>query len=64
MFGWRYIRARPGLRELLVFFAVVNFLWAMVGALITPMILSWTASEGLGLIISTAGLGMLAGSRS
>jgi MFS family permease len=60
--GWRYISARPGLAGLLVFFAVVNFLWGMVGALIVPMILSWTSSDALGAIISIAGAGMLAGS--
>jgi MFS family permease len=61
-FGWRYISARPGLLGLLVFFALVNFLWGMVGALITPMILGYTTSDKLGVIISTAGVGMLAGS--
>jgi DHA3 family macrolide efflux protein-like MFS transporter len=60
--GWRYISARPGLKGLLLFFAVVNFLWGMVGALITPMILSWTSSDELGLIIAIAGAGMFAGS--
>jgi hypothetical protein len=62
IFGWQYIVARPGLRGLLSFFAAVNFLWGMVGALITPMILGFTSSDSLGLIISIAGLGMLAGS--
>ncbi|MBN1137482.1 MAG: MFS transporter, partial [Anaerolineae bacterium] len=61
-FGWRYISARPGLKGLLLFFAVVNFLWGMVGALITPMILGWTSSDELGLIIAVAGAGMFAGS--
>jgi DHA3 family macrolide efflux protein-like MFS transporter len=60
--GWRYISARPGLKGLLLFFAVVNFVWGMVGALITPMILSWTSSDELGLIIAVAGAGMFAGS--
>ena len=60
--GWRYISARPGLKGLLLFFAVVNFLWGMVGALITPMILSWASSDELGLIIAIAGAGMFAGS--
>jgi MFS family permease len=60
--GWRYISARPGLVGLLAFSAAVNFLWGVVGALITPMILSWTASDALGVIISIAGVGMLAGS--
>ncbi len=61
-FGWRYISARPGLRGLLVLMAAVDFLWGMVGALITPMILSWTSSDALGAIISIAGAGMLTGS--
>ena len=61
-FGWRYISARQGLLGLLVFFAVINFLWGMVGALITPMILGFTTSDMLGAIISIAGAGMLAGS--
>jgi MFS family permease len=61
-YGWRYISRRPGLAGLLLFFAAVNFLWGMVGALITPMILGWTSTDALGLIISIAGAGMLAGS--
>lgn len=61
-YGWTYINARPGLRGLLFFSMVVNFLWGMVGALITPLILSFTTSTNLGLIISIAGGGMLLGS--
>ena len=61
-YGWTYINARPGLRGLLLFSTVVNFLWGMVGALITPLILTFTTSTNLGLIISIAGGGMLLGS--
>jgi DHA3 family macrolide efflux protein-like MFS transporter len=61
-FGWTYISARPGLLGLLLFLTVVNFLWGMVGALITPMILGFTTSDVLGVIISIAGVGMLTGS--
>jgi MFS family permease len=61
-FGWKYIVARQGLLGLLVFFAVVNFLWGMVGALIVPMILGFATSDKLGVIISIAGFGMLVGS--
>ena len=60
-FGWRYICARRGLLGLLGLLAAVNFIWGMVGALVTPMILSFTSSQSLGLIISIAGLGMLSG---
>ena len=61
-FGWHYIAARRGLLGLLIFLALVNFLWGMVGALITPMILNFTSADRLGLIISIAGGGMLFGS--
>jgi DHA3 family macrolide efflux protein-like MFS transporter len=61
-FGWRYISARQGLLGLLVFLAVINFIWGMVGALITPMILGFAASDVLGAIIAIAGTGMLTGS--
>ena len=52
----------PGLGSGLIFLAVVNFIWGMVGALITPMILSFTSSDQLGAIITIAGTGMLTGS--
>jgi DHA3 family macrolide efflux protein-like MFS transporter len=61
-YGWRYIAARPGLVGLMGFFAIVNFLWGTVGAVITPMILGFTSSGVLGAIISTAGGGLLVGS--
>jgi MFS transporter, DHA3 family, macrolide efflux protein len=60
--GWHYITARPGLVGLLIFFAIVNFLWGMVGALILPMILNFTRADVLGVIISCAGGGLLTGS--
>ncbi|MBN2003967.1 MAG: MFS transporter [Anaerolineae bacterium] len=61
MVGWRYISAQPGLLGLLLFSTAVNFLWGMVGALITPMILGFASSEALGAIISIAGTGLLTG---
>lgn len=60
-FGWTYIRERPGLIGLLTFFALVNFSLAMIQALITPMILSFTTPVALGTILSLGSLGMLAG---
>lgn len=61
-FGWRYILTRKGLLNLLFFEMTVNFIWGMVGALIVPMILSFTTSDKLGAIITIAGTGMLTGS--
>jgi len=60
--GWKVIASRPGLRGLLGVLTVVNFLWGMVGALIVPMVLGFASSDTLGLLISVAGTGMLAGS--
>ena len=62
VYGWTYLRTRPGLMGLLGFFAVVNFVWAMLGAVLVPMMLGFTSADRLGVIISIAGLGMLAGS--
>jgi MFS family permease len=59
--GWGYIRARRGLLGLLGLLAAVNFIWGMVGALIVPMILGFTTSQSLGVLISIAGVGMLVG---
>jgi MFS family permease len=61
-YGWTYIAARRGLLGLLVFFAIVNFLWGLVGVSITPMILGFTSADVLGIILSVAGGGMLVGS--
>jgi MFS family permease len=61
-FGWRYILARRGLLSLLSFQVTVNFIWGMVGALIVPMILSFTSADKLGAVITIAGTGMLTGS--
>jgi MFS family permease len=62
LYGWRYIAARPGLLGLLLFLAATNFLWGLVGALIAPMVLSFASAEALGVVISVAGAGLLAGS--
>jgi DHA3 family macrolide efflux protein-like MFS transporter len=60
--GWKYIAARQGLLGPLFLSTAINFLWGMVGALITPMILGFASSGALGAIISIAGTGMLVGS--
>jgi DHA3 family macrolide efflux protein-like MFS transporter len=61
-FGWRYILSRKGLLNLLYFGVIVNFIWGMVGALLVPMILLFTTSDKLGMIITIAGAGLLTGS--
>jgi DHA3 family macrolide efflux protein-like MFS transporter len=61
-YGWTYIRARPGLFGLLIFFAVNNFAMGIVQVLFTPLVLSFTTPFILGVLLSVAGFGFLAGS--
>lgn len=59
--GWQFIAARPGLVALLVFFALFNFVWGMVGALAVPMVLGFASPDQLGVLMSAAGGGLLLG---
>ncbi|HEY75568.1 MAG TPA: MFS transporter [Thermoflexia bacterium] len=61
-YGWTYIRARPGLLGLLFFFAAANFVVGIVGVLFTPLVLSFTTTAVLGLLLSVGGGGFLTGS--
>jgi MFS family permease len=60
--GWTYIVSRPGLLGLLLFFAATNFTMGMLQVLMTPLVLSMASAEVLGVVLSVAGIGMLAGS--
>jgi MFS transporter, DHA3 family, macrolide efflux protein len=61
-FGWRYIWARPGLMAMLMMFAGTNFAFAMVSTLFTPLMLSITTPDWLGMTMTLGGVGMLIGS--
>jgi DHA3 family macrolide efflux protein-like MFS transporter len=61
-FGWNYLRTRPGLFGMLVYFALVNFLLNFSVVLTVPLVLSFGTPGVLGVVQMTAGLGMLAGS--
>ncbi len=61
-YGWTYIRARPGLFGLLLFFATTNFATGIVQVLFTPLVLSFSTPDVLGRILSIGGLGFLIGS--
>ena len=60
--GWQALRAQPGLGSLLRFQMLFAFLWSLFGVLVTPMILGFTGPQGLGLVLTAAGGGLLAGS--
>jgi MFS transporter, DHA3 family, macrolide efflux protein len=61
LFGWKYIIDRPGLRGILVYFAVVNLLLGYFNVLLQPLILSFTNERMLGIALSITGIGMLVG---
>lgn len=68
MYGWTFIRERPGLLGLLLFFAGFNLIHAMAGISIIPMLLRLTSSQveggdpgAVGLIQGVVGVGMLLG---
>jgi MFS family permease len=62
LYGWKYIRQRPGLFGLLLFFAATNFLLNIGIVLFTPLILNMSTPAMLGLLTSAAGMGVLVGS--
>lgn len=61
LFGWHYIRQRPGLLGLLIVFASMNFLVSLVYPLLTPMLLEMTSPDLVGYVTSVAGMGALTG---
>ena len=61
-FGWSYLRCRPGLFGLLLYYAMVNFLLNLSGVLMGPLVLSNHSASVFGTVQTTAGVGMLLGS--
>jgi len=61
LFGWHYLKARPGLFGLLWYFAMVNFLLNWSAVLTGPMVLSRFPASTLGTVQMFIGVGMLAG---
>jgi len=60
--GWTYLRNRPGLLGLLSLLGISNFMMGLVIVLVTPLVLSFADAKVLGMVMSTAGVGMFAGS--
>ncbi|MET7425066.1 MFS transporter [Dactylosporangium sp. NPDC005555] len=59
--GWRYIRARPGLSGLLLFFAVNNFGMQWVIVLVPPLVLSLSGAVAYGIVEAVGWAGMVIG---
>jgi len=62
--GWRFIWRMPGLLILMALFAAANFFLGLVTVLVTPLVLSFASAQILGIILSTAALGMVLGGLS
>jgi MFS family permease len=62
LFGWTFIRERPGLLGLLLFFALINLVSSICVALIIPLVLSFTTREVLSYVQGASGAGLLVGS--
>lgn len=62
LFGWQYLRQRRGLFNLLLYFALVNFLLNISAVLTGPLVLSFSTPPVLGAVQTATGLGMLLGS--
>jgi hypothetical protein len=61
-YGWTFIRERPGLLGLLLYFAMINLVFSMASVLVTPMVLSFASSQVLATVLSASSAGLLAGS--
>lgn len=59
--AWRFVAARPGLMGLLVFLPLVQLQLSSAQILFTPLVLSTGSPQALGLVLGTAGGGILAG---
>jgi DHA3 family macrolide efflux protein-like MFS transporter len=60
-FGWTFIRERPGLLRLLLFFALFNLVVALGGVAVMPMVLAFSNEAAVGTVMSLVGVGMLLG---
>jgi MFS family permease len=58
----KYLRDTSGLLGLILVFALVNFFIGIAEVVLTPMVLSFSTPERLGLVMAIAGIGMLFGS--
>lgn len=61
-FGWQYLRARPGLFGLLLYFALVNFTLNLATVLTGPLVLARHSAGVFGTVQMAFGMGMLLGS--
>jgi DHA3 family macrolide efflux protein-like MFS transporter len=61
-YGWTFIRERPGLLGLLLYFAMINLVFSIATVLVTPLVLSFASKQVLATVLSVSSAGLLAGS--
>jgi DHA3 family macrolide efflux protein-like MFS transporter len=61
-YGWTFIRERPGLLNLLLYFAMVNLVFSIATVLVTPLVLSFASPRVLASVLSVSSAGLLTGS--
>ncbi len=61
-YGWTFIRERPGLLALLLYFAMINLVFSIATVLVTPLVLSFASRQVLAPVLSAASAGLLVGS--
>jgi MFS family permease len=59
--GWAYVARRAGLMSMMLYFLAVNFVFGFIGVLYAPYVLSFGGPSGLGVVMSVAGIGGIAG---
>jgi MFS transporter, DHA3 family, macrolide efflux protein len=57
--GWRYTLSRTGLLQVTLYLGVLNLSIGFVHALLTPMVLSFTTADRLGVAVSAGAVGMI-----
>jgi len=60
--GWAFLQAHKGLEYAMLFYSITVSLLLGMSIMIQPMILAFSSAQTLGYIMSTAGMGMVAGS--
>jgi MFS transporter, DHA3 family, macrolide efflux protein len=61
LYGWRFIRAYPGLLGLLLYFAMINFVYSLSSVLLVPLVLAFSTESVLGTVLSVSNAGLLVG---
>lgn len=60
-YGWTYIRKRPGLLGLLLFFTFANYCLMVVQILVTPLVLSFGTPKSLAMVVTSGAVGAVLG---